>query len=116
MRYFKGYYKDSPSHNAIFMLYDKPQSKLFGEYIIEAEYIDHYGVVRFKSLEECEELYHISREISEEEFNLYKSVQVLVTEIFMNQFTGGFPREDNVKKATHEIVKASSSLLNTLTN
>lgn len=37
------------------------------------------------------------------EYDLYKTIQRIATEFFMNQFTGGFPREANVISDSRKI-------------
>jgi hypothetical protein len=116
MRYFKGYDKEHPDHRVILRLYDEPQNLmkiLFNseDYIIEVEYIDHSGITRYESVEDCEEHYYIAREITEEEYDLYKDTQTIINEVFLNQFTYGFPNESNVKRAVASIRANVNQLL-----
>ena len=98
MRYFKGSEKGTGRH-VFFRLYDEPQYHRFGLgpniYIMECYYLEQSGTMRFAKVEDCQKDYYILREISDAEFDLYSDIQRLLTEVYENQFTGGFPRDAN---------------------
>ena len=98
MRYFKGSEKETGRH-VFFRLYDEPQYKRFGlepdTYIMEGYYLEKSGTMSFATVEDCQKDHYILREISDAEFDLYSDIQRLLTEVYMNQFTGGFPNDKN---------------------
>lgn len=98
-RYFKGYKKDSSEHY-ILRVFDKPEEDIFDankKYWGEAERISMSGLTRFESEEDCYKDFYFSHEITEEEWELYKNIQTLTTEMYMNGITGGFPRVQTVQ-------------------
>ena len=60
-------------------------------YIMECYYLEQSGTMSFATVEDCQKDHYILREISDAEFDLYSDIQRLLTEVYMNQFTGGFP-------------------------
>lgn len=110
MRYFKGQEK-STGHKLIYKLYDAPQKIVIfdgtaKDYIIVASALEEKGYTRYATIEDCQKDHYILREISEQEYRCYILIQFLLTEMYYNQFTGGFPRFD-ADRVSHEM----SSLL-----
>ena len=101
MKYFKGRSKKSGAH-MVFVLYDEPQEKFGNEsFIIEASELQKSGRKCYPTTDECDEENYVEREIGEGEYRSYKLIQQLLTEMYMNQYTGGFPRMENI----HQIVR-----------
>ena len=96
MTYYKGHHISS-GKCIIVALYDKPQTDVEGdEYIAVASALEQSGITKYKTFDECEWENYIQREISESEYNSYVLIQTLLTEMFLHDFTGGFPRGRNV--------------------
>lgn len=93
--FFKGYDKE---HNVrhIFRMEDEPQDEPFGDgkYDVMAVNLGT-GAHKQMMTEEAEKEFFIQREITADEFKLHYAMARLSTEIFMNQYTGGFPREND---------------------
>ena len=101
MRYYKGHSKID-GRQMIFEYYEEPQIGLFDEsYQVIASAIEKTGDKEYPSLLECEKENYVQREITETEYESYRLIQKLLTEMFMNQFTGGFPR----KKVIHSVMR-----------
>ena len=62
---------------------------------MEGYYLEKSGTMSFATVEDCQKDHYILREISDAEFDLYSDIQRLLTEVYMNQFTGGFPNDKN---------------------
>ena len=112
IRYYKGHSKRD-KRQMIFKVYDEPQKKLLRDetYLIEASAVEQTGIVYYISLEECELDHYVQREISESEYECYSLIQHLLTEMFMHDYTGGFPREENVLRYTSELQWATRNWL-----
>ncbi|MBR3645214.1 MAG: hypothetical protein IKN54_02250 [Lachnospiraceae bacterium] len=95
MIYYKGTSKND-ARETVIRVYDEPQDGLSGEYIAEAVDICRGNRRDITTLDDLGKRYYLSREITENEFNFFQTAGRLLTEIYMNQFTGGFPREKNV--------------------
>lgn len=106
MRYFKGKEK-STGRKMIYKLYDEPQKigifkRAAEDYIIVASALEGRGLTRYATIEDCQKNHYILREISEQEYECYILIQFLLTEMYLNQFTGGFPRFD-ANRVSHEM-------------
>ena len=99
MRYFKGHSKVDGRH-MIFEVYEEPQQDLFDEqpYLIVGSALEKTGLIHYKNYEVCEAANHLMREITEEEYICYRTIQRLLTELYMHDITGGFP---DVTAVTH---------------
>lgn len=105
VRYFKGHERIEKEDGtrtsgrcAFFKITSDPQKQLFGDpWTVEASFLEKTGLTHYSTIEEAEKDFYIQREISQQEYEIYESVQTILTEIFMNQFTGGFLRMGNVK-------------------
>ena len=116
-RYYKGNSKVDSQHLVVFKLYDEMQNSKFGlvrDYIVEVEYIDHSGINKYASFAECLKDYYVRREISEEEYNMYLTIQTLITELYMNNITGGFPRKATVVSSAKRILHDAPKLCDIL--
>lgn len=95
MQYIKGTAKGNGEH-VVIRIYDEPHEGMFdGEYIAEVVTVSDGSRKTFETYELLTEKYYLSREISENEFYFFVTLGKLATEIWLNQFTGGFPRETN---------------------
>lgn len=100
IRYYKGHSKKKEKI-MIYKVYDEPQKVLFGlnadSYMVEASALEQTGLTRYSTIEECLKDNDLSREITDTEFKCYVDIQHLLTEMYMHDFTGGFPRKDYIK-------------------
>lgn len=105
-RYFKGTSIED-GRRAIFELYDEPKVDILSNFhheegakvktnVIEASFVETTGIRRFESVDDCKKKFNIQREIGEAEYTLYKNIQCVVEEMFLHDFSGGFPRNENV--------------------
>ena len=117
-RYFKGHDINS-DHLAIFKVYDEQVNCKFGlvkSYIVEVQHIDHCGIDHYETLEDCLKEYVMKREIFEDEYKFYESMQALITEFYENQIIGGFPRESTVSMISRKIHREAPRLCDRLLN
>lgn len=129
VRYFKGHERIEKEDGtrtsgrcAFFKITSEPQEQLFGDpWTVEASFLEKTGLTHYSTVEEAEKDFYIQREISQQEYEIYESVQTILTEIFMNQFTGGFPRMENVRhnvrrldRLTHKFNPTDMSIANAL--
>ena len=117
-RYYKGHGLKDDEHIAIFKLEDEPQKWLFGlgggkdkTYIITAEYVDHSGLKRYETVEDCGKDFVIRSEICEEEYHYYLKIQKILTELYMGP-RGGYPRPDTVKIIARELYREAVDVCN----
>lgn len=104
-RYFKGHDKRN-GRQMIFEVYDEPQNDFEDTvYQVVASAIEKTGRKDYVSIEDCETENFIEREISETEYYTYILIQKLLTEMFLNQYTGGFPCMSVVNKLIRELPK-----------
>lgn len=106
MRYFKGQ-EVSTGRKMIYKLYDEPQKigivdRAAKDYIIVASALEEKGLTSYATIEDCQKDHYILREISEQEYECYILIQFLLTEMYYNQFIGGFPRFD-ADRVSHEM-------------
>lgn len=113
IRYFKGYSKKD-GRQMIFKVFDEPQKKLLTdeEYMVEASAVEKTGLTHYKTLNQCELSNYVLREITESEYESYVLIQHLLTEMFLHDFTGGFPRFATVKGITRTLTKQIDTWLN----
>ena len=114
VKYYKGKSKNESTHIAYFKIYDEMKHELFHDYMVEVNFVDHSGRMLYKNLDDCNNDFTITKEISKEEFEFYERIQIIITEIYMNQFTGGFPREANVIENAHRIYRSAKKLCEVL--
>lgn len=105
VRYFKGHDKRN-GRQMIFEVYDEPQYEDEETvYQVVASAIEKTGRKDYVSVEDCETENFVEREISETEYYTYILIQKLLTEMFLNQYTGGFPCMPVVNKLIRELPK-----------
>lgn len=108
MRYFKGH--DKNYRRTCYKVYDEPQEDFFGLhkhaddndcYSVELHYLDGgSGYSKWADIATMEaEGFTFGREITEQEFEIYSELTTIINEIYMNQFTGGFPGMNTVHSA-----------------
>lgn len=94
--YYKGQMPDGS--RMVVQIYSTPHDDVFEEGKVNALQIRPFkdgSIIELGDISDIEkEKYYISREISEEEFRFYTSVMIVMTEIYMHDFTGGFPNKD----------------------
>ena len=107
VRYFKGHSKKD-SRMMIFEIYDEPQETFFDDETVQAiaSAIEKTGMTDYATIEECEQENYIEREISQAEYRSYRIIQRLLTEMFLNQYTGGFPRQSEVNRLMRELPRS----------
>lgn len=107
IRYYKGHSVKN-GRQMFFKLYEKPQKELLDdeEYIVEAAAIEETGLKHYKTFAECEAENYVQREITEAEYDCYVLIQHLITEMFMHDFTGGFPRGREVLSIIRKLPRA----------
>lgn len=101
IKYYKGMIEaETGMTRAFFAVKDKPTKDIMGDDVqVIANTFEGKGNIQYASIEECESAgCCLSREIHEEEYKLYKAISMLTNEIYMNQYTGGFPRFGVVEK------------------
>lgn len=101
--YFKGHrnLENGGSYRCIYRFDSeyKPEETIFADGSIEVYTLEKAAIRHFQNNEELTSAgYYVAREISENEFYAYRSIAQLLDEIYLNQFTGGFPRENTVNK------------------
>ena len=93
MEYWKGYYKKNGTRILV-LIYDKPKPDLFDSYTIgEVTFLADGHTEDIPEDADIDILYSIERRISSEEFSALYDLTKLSTELFLNQYAGGFPRE-----------------------
>ena len=97
MRYFKGHNKTTGT-NMFFVVFDTPQKFFSEEHIVEAMELQQTGKKCYPTVEACEAENSMEREIGEGEYQTYIHIQHILTEIFMHDYTGGFPRMEKVNR------------------
>ena len=109
-RYFKG--KDKEGQRTIYEVYNEPQKSLLGlfhddckdSYTVVRYYLDKQAKEYFKDIKTARKQGEIfSREISKEEFDIYSTIQTILDETYMNQFTGGFPRKETLERCADDL-------------
>lgn len=111
MRYYKGH-SAIDGRQMIFKLYDKPIKDMLGEpYIVEASAIEKMGITKYKTLNDCDKENYLQREITESEYNCYSLIQHLLTELFLHDFTGGFPRTAFISQISRELPRELKTYL-----
>lgn len=90
--FYKGYSKTTGERIAA-RIYEEPHPDPFSKHNNIAEIlIVGDGTRRFiQNYDTLDELYDLQREISQIEFECLEKIGRLSTEIFLNQYTGGFP-------------------------
>jgi hypothetical protein len=104
VRYFKGSSKKN-GKRMIFKVFDEPVTSWFEAYVVEASALEQTGLKHYPTLSACEMDNYMSREITETEYQCYVGIQHLLTEMYMHDFTGGFPRKENVQKIMERLPK-----------
>lgn len=102
--YHKGHRTDNGSR-IVAVVYKDPKPCPF-DCILEVGkvvYLEDGSTKGFASLEELKQHVNLEREISEEEFNYLRTIARLETEIFMNQYTEGFPRSSTASNYAHHL-------------
>lgn len=95
-KYFKGTSKKNGSA-MIFIVYNTPQSSLFDDsFMVVASKLEQTWITRYKTVEDALKENFISKEISENEYDCYRLIQLILTEMYLHDYTGGFPRKENV--------------------
>lgn len=108
IKYYKGTIEGSEGMTrAFFAVADVPRKNLMDEDVqVVAKTFEGKGNRQYASIEECEkEGCCLSREISREEYELYFAITRLTNEIYMNQYTGGFPRNGTAERILRQISK-----------
>ena len=109
-RYFKGHDKDG--QRTVYEVFEEPQkgfSAMFHDnekdtYLVTRYHLDKQAKEHYKTVEDAEQAGEVlSREITKEEFEVYSCIQAILDEIYMNQFTGGFPRMENVSASERRL-------------
>ncbi len=115
MRFFKGYSIDH--RRSIAKVYDTMQPSMFNQEDYSVEVVDVCDGSRkfFRTMDDLTD-YNFTREISENEFNMYRTSARMLTEIWMHQYTGGFPSESIVLKLETQLRKYISGTLDDLKN
>lgn len=97
--YYKGYEKESDK-KIIIEVFEEPKDSFFGNTkdVAEIIYLDEGSRWQYHSFEELNENCYVQRQISVEEFKMLQNIAYLSNEIWMNQFTGGFPDKNRCGK------------------
>lgn len=106
IKYYKGTIEGSEGMTrAFFAVKDKPTKDLMDRDVqVIAKTFEGKGNIEYDSIEEAEDYgCCMSREISEDEWRLYGEITRITNELYMNQYTGGFPRPGTVERLLHEI-------------
>lgn len=111
MNYYKGYAKNG--RRSITKVYDTLQPGFHDDYMVEVVDVSDGSRKFFRSTNDLTD-YKFTREITENEYNLYCSASRMLTEIWMNQFTGGFPRNKDVLSLEKDTRRNLSAVLNEL--
>ena len=111
MRYYKGH-SAIDGREIIIKLYDEPQTNIFSDtYICEVSAIEKTGITHYQTLNDCDKDNYRQREISEQEYICYEQIQRLLTEMFMHDFTGGFPRKETIKNISKKLPRQLTNWL-----
>lgn len=95
-KYFKGTSKKD-GIETIYVVYNQPYVDVFGETIqVEASKLHKTGITHYSSVDDALRENFISHQISKNEFESYKMIQHLLTEMYLHDYSGGFPRKENV--------------------
>ena len=90
MKYFKGTLTGN-GNRIIVKKYDEEVTGLHKKYIAEMITLDD-GSKRFiKDTEEADQCCIVEKVISEEEFTFLRDIAILSNEVYLHQYTGGFP-------------------------
>lgn len=111
MRCMKGYSK-AHGERVVCRIYDEPQKGFFDKYIAEVVYADDRSRRTYDDLEIMAADFDFIHQISEAEFEFFVAIGKLSTEIWMAQFTGGFPRENNCRSYERNVKKYMEEVIN----
>ena len=105
MKYYKGRLTVS-GQRIVVCKYPFPQIRLGDEIIVAEAVILENGSHRLlKSDGEVDDLCNVEREISEKEFEFFTALSRLSNEVFLNQYTGGFPCEKTCNRIVNDLPK-----------
>ena len=105
VHYFKGTSKVDNRH-MIFAVYDEPHEHFKQEpYMVVASAMEMQGLKHYATIEDCEKENFILREIPESEYECYHIIQGLLTEMYLHDFTGGFPNVERVEVMSNYLSK-----------
>ena len=113
VRYFKGIHKCG-GREVVCAVYDAPQEGLTGTYIARITDVCRGNHKDIQTEAELAENVQAMREITKEEHDFFCATGHLITEIWMNQYTGGFPRESNVLSFERTLHTALHATINNL--
>ncbi len=111
--YFKGHRKYPEighTEDCVFKVIKNPTEKDKQNEFIHIVHIMDLGSPNgtcgwYDSLEELEQddKYHISREITKEEYKIYEDLKVILREVYMHGLTGGFPRMETIHSVQRDL-------------
>ena len=105
MKYYKGTLTVS-GQRIVVCKYPILQTGLWNRhYIAEAIILENGSHKLLKSDGEVDNLCSIEREISEKEFEFFTALSRLSNEVFLNQYTGGFPCEKTCNRIVNDLPK-----------
>ena len=110
-RYYKGYEKNTNRY-MIVEFYDEPKKKLFGLHCPNDEmemgqysFMDHCGLnsISESTLDKFNNDFHLARQISKREYEIFQLLQSISTEIYMHDITGGFPSREGTPRMCRQL-------------
>ena len=111
MKYYKGITIDE-DREMVFQVYDEMQNDVFDDkFIAIVTDVCKGNHAHIETLDRLEEEYYLAREITENEYNFYCTAGRLITEIWMHDFTGGFPRDTTAIRLESRLRKYLTGIL-----
>ena len=109
IKYYKGH--DNNGNRAVFEVYSEPKERSFGlvqgggkMVQVVMTNLDQCGKTNLPSIQYAlENGYELLKVIPETEYEMYRQIAIIIEELYMNQFTGGFPRIENIEHSHRQL-------------